>query len=160
MKQWNVITRGGEGKPRSEFYAATLDKWSDLRMSLPYDRNAVAVAALLGTVASEDDEDGKVITEYLSTFELLACGVLTDIFDQAVIERIAGGRIRAVAANYGPWIRQWRETHGNQKIYLELESLAALFEARSSNSAPRSPGQSSAWTNERTARAGKASSAG
>jgi len=111
-----------------EFYETTLSKRAELRAYLPYDRDAAAVAALLARASHEDDEPGKAITEYLGLFELLAAGVRTGVFDHGVIARIAGSRIRAIAANYGPWIEARRRLHGNPALYQEIEWLARSLE--------------------------------
>ncbi len=85
-----------------DFYAVTLDKMAELRSTLPYDRDEAGIREMLSRVTGEDDEIGKAITEYLSLFELLATGVRTGVFDLPVLNRAAGGRIRAIASNYRP----------------------------------------------------------
>ena len=111
-----------------EFYETTLNKRTELRAHLPYDRDAQAVAGLLASVSHEDDDAGKAITEYLSLFELLAAGVRSGVFDHDVIQRIAGSRIRAIATNYRPWIEARRQLYSNPALYQEIEWLAQSFE--------------------------------
>jgi hypothetical protein len=108
-----------------DFYAVTLDKMAELRAVLPYDRDEAGVQDMLSRVKGEDDQVGKAITEYLSLFELLATGVRTGVFDLSVLERAAGGRIRAIASHYRPWIQQRRELFDNPHLYEELEQLAS-----------------------------------
>ena len=91
-----------------DFYASTLQKRSEFRTILPYDRDSASILNLLEQANSENNQLGKAITEYLNLFELLATGVRTDVFDFSVIERAAGGRIVAIARNYRPWIEQRR----------------------------------------------------
>ncbi|MGH8910689.1 MAG: DUF4760 domain-containing protein [Egibacteraceae bacterium] len=113
-----------------EFYATTLEKRSQLRATLPYDRDADAIRILLERANDETNEVEKPVMEYLGLFELLATGVNTDVFDLATMERIAGGGIRAMAANYKPWIDHRRRKFDSPLLYVELEELAAVLEKR------------------------------
>jgi hypothetical protein len=110
-----------------DFYASTLQKRAELRTTLPYDRDSAGILVLIEQ-ASVDDKLGKMITEYLNLFELLAAGVNTDVFDFSVVERVAGGRIMAIARNYSPWIEWRRKLLENPRLYLELELLAEWVE--------------------------------
>lgn len=111
-----------------EFYATTLEMRDKLRTKLPYDRDAEAVAALISGIKNDDDELGKSVTEYLSLFELLASGANADVFDRETIETMAGGRVRAIASSYRPWIQQRRARFNSPFLYEQIEQLAAGFE--------------------------------
>jgi hypothetical protein len=107
-----------------DFYATTLEKRSQLRSILPYDRNVVGVRDLLSTATDEDSDAGHAITDYLSLFESLGAGVATDVYSFPVVDAVAGGRVLAIAENYGPWIRNRRQHFGTPKLYEHLEALA------------------------------------
>lgn len=113
-----------------DFYTATLEKRAALRDLLPYDRDADAIRDLIRDIKSEDDGRGKEITNYLSLFEGLAAGVNSGVYDLDTIERVAGGRIRAIAHNYKSWIDSRRAMFDNPNLYEELDHLAGQLEAR------------------------------
>jgi hypothetical protein len=112
-----------------EFYAATLEKRSALRSTLPSDRDGEAIAQFL-IDAAESKRRARDISEYLGLFELLASGVNTGVFDRKVIARMAGGRIRAMVENYRPWIERQRTLLDAPLLYVELEALAEFLTRR------------------------------
>jgi hypothetical protein len=112
-----------------EFYQSTLEKRKALRAVLPYDGDAAAVAELIERALHESGERESV-TEYLGLFELLAMGTNTGVFDIAVLERMAGTRVRALTQNYMPWISARRAQLEHPKLYSELVALSLHLEAR------------------------------
>jgi len=111
-----------------DFYAMTLESRLSLPANLPFDREADRVTEFLRGVGQTDNSSVRVVTDYLSLFELLATGVNTDVFDLEVISRMAGGRIRAMVRNYGPWIESRREQQNAPMLFAELLHLAKRLE--------------------------------
>jgi len=103
-----------------EFVAQTLERRAAMRASLPNDRNGDAIRKMLRRVGKGDEEMGKLVSEYLSLYELLASGVRMGIFDFYVLERVAG-RILAMYKNYEPWVKQQRKQQQNPRLYEDLE---------------------------------------
>lgn len=113
-----------------DFYMTTLEKRTELRHTLPYDRNADAIREYVTALKDESETEALYVTDYLTMFEMLAGGVNMGIYDLEVIDRLAGSRLRAIYNNYLPWIDQRRRMFDSPSLYCELESLSRSLEAR------------------------------
>jgi hypothetical protein len=87
--------------------------------------------------AIEKDDSGwsHDIADYLTYFEMLATGVNTDVFDLDIIERLAGTRILAIAANYQTWIEFRRAKYSQPRLYQEIVTLADKMQEMRSHKA-------------------------
>ena len=115
-----------------DFYAGTIDKRSSFREALPNDRDAQAISDLITPLIEQasNSTSNRMVAEYLNYLELLAVGVNLDIYDFETINRLAGGRIIAVANNYAPWIEHRRATLNAPMMWSDLSLLAARLSER------------------------------
>lgn len=69
------------------------------------------------------------LTKFLVTFEHLAVGALTDVFDRDVLLRSSGAFITTAYERVEPYVQRIRIDRANERLYVEFETLAREFKA-------------------------------
>ncbi len=109
-----------------EFLSSTMEQRHSMYNKTPYATKPEEVQAFLERL--DQDADAKsTIRLYLNYFELLACGVLDEIFDIEVVDRVLGSVIISVQNNYEPLISHLRTTTNQPLLYRELSALAQVL---------------------------------
>jgi hypothetical protein len=107
-----------------EFFNATHSQQLEFRKILPRSRDSAEIATLIKEAIDGDRQAENTITGYLNLFENFAAGARAGVFDLAVINQMAGGRIIAIQRNYRPWVDHVRKQLGEPHLHAELEWLA------------------------------------
>ena len=108
---------------------ATAQHHADLKAVLPWnDRDQEVVKRFLEEIEA-DDSKRNVVRKYLDYIELVAVGVMEDVFDLETVTRLSGERFIAVAKNYLPYMERRRRELNSPSLYVEIEVMADLIRA-------------------------------
>jgi hypothetical protein len=108
-----------------EFLADNMNQRKSLfDEGIPQERDHAAIEALISRSLSGDERATKLITSYLTTFNLLGAGTQSDAFDRQLIDDAWGGLIISVWNNYRPWAEAQRQEHSEPRLWRNLEWLA------------------------------------
>ncbi|MFF7470162.1 DUF4760 domain-containing protein [Streptomyces sp. NPDC008092] len=114
-----------------EFLADNMNQRKSLfDEGIPQERDQAAIAALISRSLSGDEQATKLVTSYLTTFNLLGAGTRLDAFDRQLIDEAWGGLIISVWDNYRPWAEAQRHEHSEPRLWRNLEWLAAHMTPR------------------------------
>jgi hypothetical protein len=75
-------------------------------------------------VEDRTSEEFFALRGYLNLLENLLAGVNMNVFDEDVIKRTSGSRIRRAWNDYETWIRNERRTTDHENLWKELEEQA------------------------------------
>ncbi|MEV6485924.1 DUF4760 domain-containing protein [Streptomyces sp. NPDC051576] len=107
-----------------EFLADNMNQRKSLfDEGIPHERDHAAIAELIARSTSGDERATKLITSYLTSFNLLGVGARSDAFDRQLIDDAWGGLI-SVWTNYRPWAEAQRTEHSEPRLWQNLEWLA------------------------------------
>ncbi|MCW5950826.1 MAG: DUF4760 domain-containing protein [Propionibacteriaceae bacterium] len=120
-------------------YTNTFDIRTVSGKQLPNDRDEDKIRELiLSLMDPPADADPSVrrelsrtqakIRNYLNHWEAIAVAVEHEVIDEGVIRALTQGRVRAIWANYRPYVEWRREITGSNTLWVELEWLAARWE--------------------------------
>jgi Domain of unknown function (DUF4760) len=108
-----------------DFLARTTAEVRQLYSAVPPSGSSLeSIKAFLHRVEDRTSEEFFALRGYLNLLENLLAGVNMNVFDEEVIKRTSGSRIRRAWNDYETWIRNERRTTDHENLWKELEEQA------------------------------------